>query len=118
MQLFSESAVYKLISCKHLAAKILRDKDQADHDPPQQIAKDNLQKAKISAIGNAGRADYGKSAGFRADNGKGNGPPGNIAVSQKIIAQRSLGLAEPESKKSNANEIYSNDGQVYNLQSH
>src|ERR1041385_1833394 len=95
MQLLSKAAIDELVSCEHLAAKILRDKNQAHDNPTEQIAEDKLEKAEVAAIRNARRADDRECAGFSTNNGKSNGPPGNIAVGQKIIAQRSLGFAKP-----------------------
>jgi len=76
-----------LIGGEHLTAKILRNKNQADHDAAKQVTEDKLKKAEVAAIGNSGRTDNSERAGFSANNGKSNGPPGNVAVGQKIIAQ-------------------------------
>ena len=87
MQLFSKAAVDELIGGKHLTAEVLRDKNRADNDAAKQVAEDKLEKAEIAAISNSGRADDGEGAGFSANNGESNGPPGNVAVGQKIVAQ-------------------------------
>jgi hypothetical protein len=49
---------------------------------------------KIGVVGEAGDADDGERAGFGGNNRKRDGPPGNVASSQKIIAQGALPLAE------------------------
>ena len=95
VQLLSKTAINELIGGEHLTAKILRNKNQADDDAAKQVAEDKLKKAEVAAISNTGRADDGERTGFSANNGESNGPPGNVAVGQKIITQRPLRFAKP-----------------------
>src|SRR6516225_8896749 len=112
MQRLSEAAVDELVRGEHLAAEILRDKDQADDYAAEQVAEDQLQKTEVAVIRDARRADNGKSAGFGGNDGERNRPPGNVAAGQEIIAQRALRLAEAESKQRDGNQIDNNDGHV------
>ena len=99
---FPKPAVYKLISGVHLAAEILRYKEQADDNATSQIAEYKLEEAEISGIGYARCANDGECAGFRGNDRKTDGPPWNRAVSKEIIAQGTLRLSEPQSKERNA----------------
>jgi hypothetical protein len=65
----------------------MRDEDDADDDAPGKIAEDNLQKPKVTAIGDSGRANYSKSAGFGRNNGERNRPPGNGTVGKELIPE-------------------------------
>src|SRR5262249_23948245 len=113
-----EAAVDELVSREHLAAKVLREKKQADDHAAGQVSKDDLEKAKIAPVGHSRRADDRERAGLRPDDGERDGPPGDVAIGKKIIAQGTLRLAKPESKEGDADQISNDDGSVYNVQSH
>src|SRR5450432_277354 len=95
MKRFAEAAIYKLIRGEHFAPKILRNKEQADDDASGEVAEHQLKEAKISPVGDARCADKGQCAGFRGNDRKTYGPPGNGTVSKEIIAQGALRLSEP-----------------------
>src|SRR5262249_4363944 len=114
----SEAAVNKLICREHLAAKILGRKKQADDHAAGQVSEDYLEKTEVAGIGHARRADDRERAGLRADDRERDGPPGDVAIGKKVVAERTLRLAKAESKKSNADQIRNDDGSVYDVQWH
>jgi hypothetical protein len=71
-----------------------------------------LQEAQIGVEREPGDADDGQRAGFCGDDGKSDRPPGNIAVSQEVVAQAALCFAEAQSEDRDCCQIQRNDGQV------
>jgi hypothetical protein len=90
----------------------MRQQNETDDDAPDEISEDNLQKCQIRVVGEAGNADDGERAGFGGDNRKGNRPPGNVAVSQEVIAQCALTLAETQAEQSDPHEIERNNREI------
>ena len=92
-QPLAETAFDQLVCGVQVATEIMGQENKADHDTAHDIAHHHLQKGEIGIVGQTRNADDGQCAGFRRNDGKRNRPPGNIPVSQKIIAQGALFLA-------------------------
>jgi len=75
-----------------------------------------LQEAKVSVIGESGNADDGERAGLGSDDGKSYGPPRDVAVSQEVVAQRSLCLAKTQAEGGDSSQIYRDDYQIRPIQ--
>ncbi len=100
-----KAPAHQLISGEHLAAKILRQKQHGDHDPPQQVSQDELQKLKISIERQHRRPDDGERTGFRRNNGERDGPPGRGVSTEKIIFQATLAFAKARPKPGDRKQI-------------
>jgi hypothetical protein len=116
VQRLAEPAINQLIGGVHLAAKVLGDEQHADDDSRQQISEYDLQKAEISIKRQAGNADDGQRAGFSGNNRQRNGPPGNVAVSQKIVAESTLRFTEAQPKDCDRRQIKRDDRQIERIQ--
>ena len=82
---------HQLIRGIQLASKV-RGQEKTDDNAREQVTQDHLQKFQIAIEREARSADDGQRARLGRDNRKRNGPPGNVAVGQKIIPQRPLRL--------------------------
>ena len=96
----------------------MRQQHEADHDAPNHISHDHLQESEIGVIGKAGDADDGERAGFGGNDGKRDGPPGNIASREKVIAQRAVPLAEAQSEQGDADQIQRDNRQIEFVEAH
>ncbi len=85
MQPRAKSLADDFVCGQQFAAKIAGQENDADHDPAQEIAKDDLQESPVAGVGEAGHADDGQRAGFRGHDGERNGPPGNFAIGKKVV---------------------------------
>ena len=93
-QAASKTPLNQLIGGVEVAAKIMWQQQEADDHATQYVAHHDLHEAQVSVIGKAGNADDSQRAGFGSHDGERNRPPRNVAVSQEIVAQRALPLAE------------------------
>ena len=66
----------------------------------------------VGVVGQAGNADDGERAGFSRDDGKRNRPPGNIAIGEKIIAQRTLRLAKAQTEQRDPRQVQRDNGEI------
>src|ERR1700728_3646146 len=114
----AEAVLDQFVSGVKIAAKIMRQQHKADHDAPCQVTHYYLQEGEVRVVGKAGNADNSERAGFGCDYGKRDGPPGNIAPSKKVIAQRALPLAEAQSKQRDARQIQRDNREIEFIQAH
>jgi len=71
-----------------------------------------LQEGQVGVEGKPGDADDGERAGLGGDNGERDSPPGNVTVSQEIVAQAALRFAEAQSEERDRGQIERDDRQV------
>lgn len=115
---FTEAALDQFIGGVKIAAKIMRKQNEADDDAADGVSEDELEKHEVGVISEAGRADDGECAGFSGDDGKADGPPGYVAVGEKVVAQGALFFAEAQAKEGDPDEIDSNDGEIEFVEAH
>ena len=53
----AEATFNELVGGEEIAAEILRDEDEADYDPADEVTHDKLQEGEIAFVGEAGDAD-------------------------------------------------------------
>ena len=85
MQVGTKALTNDLVGRQQFATKIAGQKNDAHHDPAQEVAENDFQKAPVSGVGESGHADDGQRTGFRGHDGEGNGPPGDPAIGEKVV---------------------------------
>src|SRR5262249_48618238 len=108
----------QLICGVEIAAEIVRQQHEADDHAPDYVAENHLQECEIGVVGEAWDADDGERAGFGGNDRERNRPPGNVAIGQKVIAQRTLLLAEAQSEQSDAYQVKGDDSEVEAVEAH
>jgi len=96
----------------------MRQQHESDDEAASDISHDHLQEGEIGVVSEAGYADDREGAGFGGNDGERDRPPGNIASSKKVVAQRALLLAEAKSEQSYADEIDGYDAEVDSVEAH
>src|ERR1700722_2803447 len=91
---------------------------EADHHAPDHVSHHHLQEGQVGVIGKSRDADYGEGAGFGGDDGKRDGPPGNIASREKIIAQSAVPLAEAQAEQGDADQVERNNRKIEFVETH
>ena len=90
----------------------MRQQEVAYDDAADQVSDDQLQESEVGVVGESGHADDGECAGFGGDDGECNSPPWDVAVGEKVVAQRTLLLPKAQSEKRDAREIGCDDREV------
>src|SRR5689334_22453981 len=97
-EMWSKTLLDELIRRVKVSAEIMRQQNEADENAAGEISEDHLQERKVRVVSKAGDADDRERAGFRSDDRKHDGPPGNTSVGEEIIFERLLAFAEAESE--------------------
>src|SRR5580704_5906520 len=84
-QAASEAAFDQFVSGVEVALKVLRQQNETNNDASSQISKDHLEKREIRIVSQARNTNDGERAGFRGNDRESDGPPGNIAIREKVI---------------------------------
>ncbi len=111
-QALAEAAADELVGGEHLAAEIMGQEKERDDDAGQQVSDDDLQKAEIALKRQGGCANNGKGAGFRRDDGEGDGPPGSCPAAQEVILERFLAAPEAGAEERDSYQVEGHDGQI------
>ncbi len=85
---------------------------------PHHVSQHHLQKSQVGVVGEAGNADDGQGAGLSRHDRQRNRPPGNIAVGEKVVAQRALPLAEAQAKQRDPRQVQRDDGEIKLVENH
>src|SRR5947209_8653068 len=93
-------------------------KNECDDEPAYNIPHDDLQKSKVGVISQTGNADDSERAGLCGNDREHDCPPWNVTSGQKVIAQRTLPLAEAHSKNGYPNQVDRDDGEVETIKAH
>ena len=96
----------------------MRQEYEGDDDTSHHIAHRDLQKREVRIVGQAGHADDGERAGFGRHDRQRDRPPRNVAVCEKVIAQRALFFSEAQSEQRDADQVDGDDGEVEMVESH
>src|SRR5581483_2665004 len=86
----SKAAFDEFVSGIKITFEVVRKKNEADYDAADHIPHYNLKKREVRVIGEAGNTDDGERAGFGGNDRKSDGPPGDIAPRQKVVAKGAL----------------------------
>ena len=96
----------------------MRQQHETDHHASDHISHHHLQESQVGVISKSRDADDGEGAGFGGDDGKCDGPPGNIASREKIIAQSAVPLAEAQSEQSDADQVERDNRKIEFVETH
>src|SRR4051812_9076697 len=94
----------------------MRQQQKADHHATDQVADHDLQETEVGVVGEAGDADDRQRACLRCHNRERDRPPRNIPVSQKVVAERPLLLAELQSEDRDPDQVRDNQNEVESVQ--
>src|SRR5580692_75716 len=81
----TKSLANDFVCGEQFTAKIAGQKNDADHDPAQKVAENDLEESPVSGVREAGHADDGQGTGFRGYDGEGDRPPGDFPVREKVV---------------------------------
>ena len=85
---------------------------------PNHVSHYYLKKSQIGVISQAGNTNDGQNTGFGRDDRKRDRPPGDIAVGQKIVAQRALPFAKTQAEECDPSEIDRDDRKIELVEAH
>ena len=96
----------------------MRQQHKADHHAPHHVSHHHLQKGEVGVIGKSGNADDSEDAGLGSNNGKRDRPPGNVSSCEKVVAQRTLSLAEPQPEQGDPYQIQRDNREIEFVEAH
>src|SRR5580698_5685968 len=96
----------------------MRQQDEADHYASHEVSHHYLQEGEVGVVGKAGNADDGERAGLGGDDGKGDGPPGDVSSGEKVVTERAMTLAEAQAEQGDPNQVQRDDCQVEFVEAH
>src|SRR5947209_5696480 len=111
-------ALDEFVSSIEVAAKVVRQQNEADKDASDDVSEHNLEKGEIRVISQAGDANDRQRAGLGSHDGQRNCPPRDVAVGKKVVLERALALSEAQTEEGYARQVNGNDGEIESIETH
>ncbi len=107
-----EATLQTLIGRVLGAIEIAGQQERGDGDPADQIPERHLEPGEVGARPDAGEGNDGDGRRLGGDDGQHDRPPGQAAVSEKVVARVPLPTGEQQASGDDRGEIHGDDRDV------